>query len=89
MNPTVHSVLWLFVIPMLAQFVYLSFGPAPRWPMWAQGTLVPHAEYTEGCTGLGGSGACSTCLKGPVTAEGSETFVIDLRAEVAAEIETR
>ena len=87
MNPTVHSVFWLFLFPMLAQFVYLSFGPAPRWPMWAQGTLVPHAVYTPDCTGLAGTGACSTCLKGPVTPDGGETFVVDLRTEVQAEAE--
>jgi len=60
MNATFEATFWLILFPLLAQFVYLSFGPEPRWPMWAQGTLVPHYEYTPGCRGIG-TGPCGTC----------------------------
>ncbi len=62
-TPALQAAFWLIVFPMLAQFVYLSFGPEPRWPMWAQGALVPHYELTPGCNGMG-TGPCATCKKG-------------------------
>ncbi len=63
MNATLHAAFWLYLFPMLAQFVYLSFGPDLRWPMWTQGWLVPHNEYTPGCHGMG-TGPCATCKSG-------------------------
>ncbi len=55
---------WLFMFPMLVQWVWMSFGPDVKWPMAVQGTWVPHAEYDPACNGIG-TGPCATCAKGP------------------------